>query len=122
MVQSVTSQLETDEQVLDERQVQVLADIEDSFEKLFEGLSSRRQLLDLPTLHAQKSRLRQDAAAYSAKMEQLTAIADITQRVLERGNPLHLILMKKQLDARVDLFRLSASPVHSPMADALNLK
>lgn len=42
---------------------------------------------------------------YKAKVELLSSIVQITERVMKRGNALHLILLKKQLEARADLFR-----------------
>ena len=42
---------------------------------------------------------------YEAKVELLSSIVQITERVMKRGNALHLILLKKQLEARADLFR-----------------
>ena len=46
---------------------------------------------------------------HDMKIGQLAAVAHVTRRVLDAGDPWHLILLKKQLDARSDLFRLANS-------------
>ena len=95
--------------MLNERSdIQILSDIEDGFEKLSQVLNWRQPPLASPQA-GPKGRSGKELADYAAKTDRLTAIADITRRVLDGGNPLHVILLKKQLDARADLFQPHAS-------------
>jgi len=84
---------------------QIDVEIEQSFEQLLGALSVRKEQLQ-QRLEAQKTCFHDDDVdVYSAKLHLLSSIVDITERVMKRGNPLHLILLKKQLEARADLFK-----------------
>lgn len=88
--------------------MQVLARIKVNFDELLQVLSARKSDLEarLNELHfAHNSKRARQMQTYEKRLDFLATIFDVTKRVLNRANPLYVILLKKQLEIGADLFK-----------------
>lgn len=101
-METAKSKLDAKGQVLEANKEQIQQELNTSFDHLLKSLESRKSDLEdqLDVMHkSRKSALGEQVQVYEKKLNLLTSLVGVTERILKRANPLHVILLKKQLDA-----------------------
>ncbi len=101
-METAKNKLEAKGQVLEANKEQIQQEMNTSFDHLLKSLESRKSELELnlDVMHkSRKSVLGEQVQGYEKKLNLLTSLVGVTERILKRANPLHVILLKKQLDA-----------------------